>query len=325
MKNIVVTGAAGFIGCNVVRRLNKDGFTNLILVDDFNNSVKFKNLEGVSFSQKIPRFDFTEWVNDNSEKVEFIFHLGARTDTTEFDFKILDSLNLNYSKTLWKVCTEKQIPLLYASSAATYGLGDQGFSDDHSLLRELKPLNPYGLSKHLFDLFTTEQMRTPPFWCGLKFFNVYGPYENHKGKMASVVFQAYKQIKNTGKMHLFKSHNPEYKDGEQLRDFIYVDDVVDVCLFLFKKYRTGINSGIYNVGSATERTFNDLAKVIFATINFSESIEYIPIPENIRNKYQYFTRASIDKLKSTGFRKNFISLEKGIENYVVFLKMLKTF
>ena len=322
MKQIVVTGAAGFIGSNLARRLNTEGKSNLILVDDFSNEVKKINFEGVLYSEKISREDFIEWLSENSNQVEFVFHLGARTDTSEFNFRILDSLNLTYTKSLWEVCTVKQIPLLYASSAATYGMGEHGFSDEHALLRNLKPLNPYGLSKHLFDLFALEQNETPPFWCGLKFFNVYGPYEFHKKRMASVVLHAYNQICEKGKVKLFKSHRKDFKDGEQLRDFIHVHDVVDVCLHFYQigNQQIAICNGIFNVGTGCPRTFNDLVGAIFSSLHLETSIEYIPTPEDIRDKYQYFTEAKVEKLLSTGYSKTFVSLEKGVKNYIGFLQ-----
>ncbi|MFN8321050.1 MAG: ADP-glyceromanno-heptose 6-epimerase [Chitinophagales bacterium] len=322
MKQLVVTGAAGFIACNLIRRLNALGFNNLILVDHFDDELKNKNLEGVSFTEKIDRDLFIEWLTENSEEVSFIFHLGARTDTGEFNFRILDSLNLSYSKSLWEVCTIKQIPLLYASSAATYGLGEQGFSDAHTNIANLKPLNPYGLSKQLFDLYVLEQNTAPPFWCGLKFFNVYGPYEFHKKRMASVVYHAYNQIKQTGQVKLFKSHRPDFKDGEQLRDFIYVDDVVNVCLFFYHQYRERSDlNGIYNLGTGQARSFNDLARAIFHTLQLPEHIEYVPTPEDIRDKYQYFTEAEMNKLHTAGYSQNFTNLEQGVEKYIHFLNI----
>ena len=322
MQNIVVTGAAGFIGSNLVRKLNLQGFEHLILVDKFDNPVKNKNLEGSRFSQKIDRDQFVEWLSENSSYVDFIFHLGARTDTAEFNFRVLDSLNLSYSKSLWEICTVKQIPLVYASSAATYGMGEKGFSDDLTLIKELKPLNPYGLSKHLFDLFVLEQKTNPPFWAGLKFFNVYGPHEFHKGRMASVVFHAYKQIRETGKVKLFKSNRPEYKDGEQLRDFIFVDDVTEICSFFLDKYKLAPSTigNIYNVGTGKARSFNDLVAPIFMSLGLPIQIEYIPIPKDIEDKYQYFTEAKMDKLLAAGFVKPIFSVEKGVEKYVEFLK-----
>lgn len=315
MKKIVVTGAAGFIGCNLARGLNALGYTNLILVDSFGNKAKEQNLAGITFIQKIERQNFPEWLNENGHKVAFVFHLGARTDTTEFNFRVLDSLNLSYSKTVWEICTVKQIPLLYASSAATYGAGEHGFSDNHELIKYLKPLNPYGLSKQLFDLFVLEQKNTPPFWCGLKFFNVYGPYEFHKGRMASVVLHAYRQIKETGKVKLFKSHRPDFKDGEQLRDFIDVEDIVAICLWFFQ-HAASAPSAIYNAGTGKARTFNDLAKAIFNTMQLPCHIEYTDIPRDIRDKYQYYTQAETAKLLSAGYEKKFISLEEGVQQYI---------
>jgi len=325
MQNIVVTGAAGFIGSNLVKKLNQQGFNDLIVVDKFDNPLKNKNLEGSEFSQKIDRDQFIEWLSENSREVDFIFHMGARTDTSEFNFRVLDSLNLSYTKSLWEICTIKQIPLVYASSAATYGVGEKGFSDDLALIKELKPLNPYGLSKHLFDLFVLEQKTSPPFWAGLKFFNVYGPHEFHKGRMASVVFHAYQQIKETGQVKLFKSNKPEYKDGEQLRDFIFVDDVTDICMFFFRKFETdpikaADHCSIYNTGTGKARTFNDLVAPIFSTLGLPPQIKYIPIPTDIEDKYQYFTEAKMDKLFTAGYHKPFISIEKGVEKYVHFLK-----
>lgn len=322
MKQIVVTGAAGFIGSNLVRKLNQCGLTNLILVDRFDNELKNKNLDGLLFDAKIERDVFIEWLTENSQNISFVFHLGARTNTGEFNFRVLDSLNLSYSKSLWEICTVKQIPLLYASSAATYGLGEKGFNDAHSNIPDLKPLNPYGLSKQLFDIFVLQQKQTPPFWCGLKFFNVYGPHEEHKGRMASVVFHAYHQILKTGKVKLFKSDLPNYKDGEQLRDFVYVDDVTDVCFFFYQKFvenRYQHLNGIYNLGTGLARTFNDLVTAIFSAVKQPVSIEYIPIPEDIRDKYQHYTQAEMSKLISSGYSKPFTILEQGIKKYTEYL------
>lgn len=318
MKQLVVTGAAGFIGSNLIRKLNAKGFSNLILVDDFEER-KEENLKNIFCTQRIHRDNFIEWLTEYDEDVEFVFHLGARTDTSEFNFRVLDSLNLSYSKSLWEVCTIKQIPLLYASSAATYGLGENGFNDDDVTSKMLKPLNPYGLSKQLFDLFMLEQKTTPPFWCGLKFFNVYGPHEFHKQRMASVVLHAFKQISETGKVKLFKSHHSEFKDGEQLRDFIYVDDVVDVCLYFFEENQNSLN-GIYNLGTGKARTFNDLVNAIFSSLQLAPQIEYVPTPEDILDKYQYFTEAKMEKLRNAGYALPFFTLEEGVKSYVDFLR-----
>ncbi|HWB65115.1 MAG TPA: ADP-glyceromanno-heptose 6-epimerase [Chitinophagales bacterium] len=320
MKKTVITGAAGFIGSNLARKLS--GSTPLVLVDKFNNEVKNHNLEGIAYEEKIDRDDFVKWLEVNGNEIKIVYHLGARTDTTEFNMQVLNALNLDYSKAVWRVCTEKQIPLIYASSAATYGAGEHGFNDSHNLIKELKPLNPYGLSKQLFDLFVLEQKQTPPFWAGLKFFNVYGPYEFHKGRMASVVFHAYRQIKETGQVKLFKSHRDDYPDGGQLRDFVFVDDVVNVCLFFGQMANeSGVQRpGIYNVGSGKARTFNDLVRPVFNTLGLPVNIEYVSIPQDIRGTYQYFTEATMDKLLRAGYTQNFTSIEKGVEKYTLFLE-----
>lgn len=310
---IVVTGAAGFIGSCLVSRLNKEGMEELILVDDFSSDEKAPNLEGKKFSQRMDRDRFIEWFRANARKVEFVFHIGARTDTTEFDKTIFDKLNVNYSKDIWTICAENSISLVYASSAATYGLGEHGYKDDHGIVEQLKPLNPYGESKNEFDKWALKQQSAPSSWYGLKFFNVYGPNEYHKGRMASVIMHAYNQIASTGGMKLFRSHNPEYKDGEQLRDFVYVKDVVEVCLFL---YRNKPQSGLYNLGTGTARTFLDLVKNTFKALDRGPQITFVDTPADIRDKYQYFTEADMTKLKGAGYNIPFATLEEGIEDYV---------
>ncbi len=310
---ILVTGAAGFIGSVLTGKLNQTGLDNLIVVDDFSKTQKNKNLEDKQFIQPVERDDFFQWFDDNYEEVSFVLHIGARTDTTEFDVNVFDILNLNFSKQIWLRCAEHQIPLIYASSAATYGLGELGYNDDHNIVDRLKPLNPYGESKNDFDKWVLQQTETPPFWAGLKFFNVYGPNEFHKGRMASVIFHAFNQIKVTGKVKLFRSHNPDYKDGEQLRDFIYVNDVVDVIVYLMQNKP---ESGLYNLGTGKARTFLDLAKSTFTALNLAPNIEFIDTPEDIRDKYQYFTQANMTKLRNAGFVKPFTSLEDGVGDYV---------
>ena len=311
---ILVTGSAGFIGSCLVGGLNEAGFKDIILVDDFSNAEKNKNLEGKKFIEKVDRKVLLEtWLKENSKAIQFIFHIGARTDTTEFDYGILNTLNLDYTKALWKFATEHQIPFVYASSAATYGLGEYGYEDDETKIPLLKPLNPYGESKNEFDKWALKQEKTPPYWVGLKFFNVYGPNEFHKGRMASVIFHAYRQIQEKGEVKLFRSHNPSYKDGEQLRDFIYVKDVIKVCLFLFGKK---IKNGIYNLGTGKARTFLDLAKNTFEASGIQPKIEFMDTPADIRDKYQYFTEAKMDKLKSQGYTTPFFSLEEGVTDYV---------
>ncbi|WP_031526707.1 ADP-glyceromanno-heptose 6-epimerase [Dyadobacter crusticola] len=310
---IIVTGAAGFIGSGLISRLNQDGFKNIIAVDDFSKIDKAENLEGKIIKERVERDALFSWIDANSRDIEFIFHIGARTDTTEFDKHIFDELNVNYSKSIWEKCVAYQIPLVYASSAATYGLGELGYDDNESTLDQLKPLNPYGDSKNEFDIWALAQEKKPIFWVGLKFFNVYGPNEYHKGRMASVIFHAYNQIKATGKMKLFRSHNPDFRDGEQMRDFIYVKDLIDVCIF-FMHHRK--NSGIYNLGTGQARTFKDLVLSTFAAMDKTPDITYIDTPEDIRDKYQYFTEANMSKLRSIGYDKPFTSLEEGVSDYV---------
>ncbi len=310
---IIITGAAGFIGSCLVKKLNSLEKDKLILVDDFSSDDKNKNLAGKYFHNKIDRSQFIEWFRTNANKITEVYHIGARTDTTELDSAIFDKLNLNYSKSLWKICTDHEIPFIYASSAATYGLGEFGFEDNHCIVNKLAPLNPYGISKNAFDKWAICQYRQPPFWAGFKFFNVYGPNEFHKGRMASVIFQAVNQIKKTGEMHLFKSHNPKYKDGEQLRDFVYVKDIIDALIFMMTKKS---ENGLYNLGSGIARTFNDLVNTTFVAMNIKSNISYIDTPLDIRATYQYFTQADMSKLQSVGYNKSFITLEDGVKDYV---------
>jgi ADP-L-glycero-D-manno-heptose 6-epimerase len=310
---IVVTGSAGFIGSCMVSKLNHEGYNDVVLVDDFSKTEKAKNYLGKKYAQLVDRNNFVEWIRENHRFVQIIIHLGARTDTTEFDYTILNKLNLDYSKSVFKACVEFGLPLIYASSAATYGMGEFGYNDEHAFSEKLKPLNPYGVSKNEFDKWVLTQPETPYFWAGLKFFNVYGPNEYHKGRMASVIMHSYNQIKSTGGMKLFRSHNPNYKDGEQLRDFIYVMDVVDVIFFLMQHRK---NSGIYNLGTGKARSFLDLVRNTFKAMDVQENISFIDTPLDIRDKYQYFTEANMSKLKGIGYSKPFTSLEAGVEDYV---------
>ena len=310
---IIVTGAAGFIGSCLIGRLNANNFNYIIAVDDFGNDVKNKNLEGKKIQERVHRDEFFTWLDKNYELVEFIFHIGARTDTTEMDNSIFDRLNLNYSKQIWEACIKYQLPLVYASSAATYGLGELGYEDNEAVIPQLKPLNPYGESKNDFDIWALQQKQSPFFWAGLKFFNVYGPNEYHKGRMASVIFHAFHQIEKSEKMKLFKSHNPEFKDGEQIRDFIYVKDLIEVIMFLMYHRK---DSGIYNLGTGKARTFLDLAKNTFIALHKNPIIEFIDTPVDIRDKYQYYTQANMKKLIDIGYTKKFTSLEEGINDYV---------
>ena len=310
---IVITGSAGFIGSCLVSKFNSEGVTNLILVDDFSIVAKQANYKLKTFYQKIERKHFLDWLDKNYNIVSDIIHVGARTDTTEADITILNELNLNYTKSIWNICAKNNISLIYASSAATYGLGEQGYEDDESKISLLKPLNLYGESKNDFDKWALQQKQMPPNWYGLKFFNVYGPNEYHKGRMASVIFHAFHQIKTTDKVKLFRSHNPNYNDGGQLRDFVYVKDVVNVIWFL---YTNKVKSGVYNLGSGKARTFLDLANATFTALSKEPIIEFIDTPIDIRDKYQYFTEAAMSKLIQTGYTKKFTSLEEGVSDYV---------
>lgn len=309
----IVTGAAGFIGSCMVGKLNHKGITNIVAVDDFTNPKKDINLKNKAILEKVDRMDFAKWLDQNHRQVKVVFHLGARTDTTEFNTAIFDQLNLNYSKQVWERCTQHGIPLLYASSAATYGAGELGYADDENLIGQLKPLNPYGESKNEFDKWVLAQATQPPFWAGFKFFNVYGPNEYHKGRMASVIFHSFNQIKATGKVKLFKSHRPDFEDGMQLRDFIYVKDVVSV---LYKMFEAQSQSGIYNLGTGKARAFLHLAQATFKAMGKPENIEFVDTPFDIRDKYQYFTQAAMEKLAKAGIEHDFRSLEVGVYEYV---------
>ena len=329
---IIVTGAAGFIGSCMVQYLNELGYENIILVDDFGVEEKRRNWEGKKYSEIIERYNLFDWLEQHDTTVDFFIHLGARTDTTEFDYAIHLKLNVEYSQEVWKYCTDKQVPLIYASSAATYGSGEMGY-DDHTNPDQLTPLNPYGVSKNEFDKWALVEVKSgkkfPPFWAGLKFFNVYGPNEFHKARMASVIFHSYNQIQQNGIVKLFKSHKEGFEDGKQLRDFIYVKDVVKVIAWMMMKMENGkwkientsanssqLLSGIYNLGTGKSRAFDDLVKATFAGLDKSSKIEYIDMPEDIRDKYQYFTEANMQKLKDVGYAEKFYSLEDGVEDYV---------
>jgi ADP-L-glycero-D-manno-heptose 6-epimerase len=317
---IIVTGAAGFIGSCMVQYLNENGIENIILVDKFTDAAKEKNWKHKKFKHLVDRELLLEWLDENKPKIEFVIHLGARTDTTEFDYNIHKELNEEYSQDVWNYCTANDIPLIYASSAATYGNGELGYDDDDTMLSDLKPLNPYGVSKNEFDKWAVQQLNAPPVWAGLKFFNVYGPNEYHKERMASVIFHACKQIETHGCVKLFKSYKAEFKDGEQLRDFIYVKDIVKVILWMLNKMKNNSwpteKNGIYNLGTGKARTFNDLANATFAALDKEPKIVYIDMPQDLVNTYQYFTEASMIKLKHAGYEEPFTSLEDGVNEYV---------
>lgn len=310
---IIVTGAAGFIGSCLIQKLNSENYNFIIAVDDFSYPDKEPNWAGKRIQECVDREEFFDWLDRNYQEVEFVFHIGARTDTTEPDRAVFEHLNVEYSKQIWHRCVSYQIPLVYASSAATYGLGELGYDDNEALIPQLRPLNPYGESKNEFDIWALRQEQKPFFWAGLKFFNVYGPNEYHKGRMASVIFHAFNQIRASGRMKLFRSHNPNYADGAQMRDFVYVKDVVEVCSFLMHHRR---NSGIYNLGSGKARTFHDLAVGTFRAMGLEPQIDFVDTPADIRDKYQYYTQANMAKLRSIGYDRPFCSLEQGIADYV---------
>ncbi len=332
---LIITGAAGFIGSCMVQYLNEQGYEDLILVDDFGAEEKRRNWEGKKFTAIVERYNLFDWLERNNPAVDFVIHLGARTDTAEFDYAIHQELNVEYSQDVWKYCTERKIPLIYASSAATYGSGESGYDDNEKELENLHPLNPYGISKNEFDKWALHQQACPPFWAGLKFFNVYGPNEYHKGRMASVIFHAYNQIKKDGAVKLFKSHKPGFEDGKQLRDFIYVKDVIKVIYWMMEQWKlpvdskemtaessklssvsSHLSSGIYNLGTGEARTFEDLVKSTFAGLDIKPVIKYIDMPGDIRDKYQYYTEANMQKLKDSGYQEIFFSLEEGVDDYV---------
>jgi ADP-L-glycero-D-manno-heptose 6-epimerase len=313
---IVLTGAAGFIGSVVAAHLNTHQYNDLVLVDDFSRADKAPNWQGKTYTATVPRQDLMAWLADKGQRVQAVVHLGARTDTTEQDKGIFQTLNLDYSKQLWDWCTLHQVPLIYASSAATYGDGSLGFSDTPPNAHSLQPLNPYAWSKNEFDKYALDAVaagKAPFFWAGLKFFNVYGPNEYHKGRMASVPFHAFGQIKKDGYLRLFRSHRADYADGAQRRDFIYVQDVARVILWLLE---TRGRSGLYNLGSGQARSFNDLAQAIFSAMGRPADIRYIDMPEDIRHSYQYFTQADMHSLQAAGYPHPFTSIEDGVADYV---------
>jgi len=317
---ILITGAAGFIGSCLVQYFNEQGLENVILVDKFREAAKEKNWKHKKYKHLVDRELLLEWLDENKPNISFVIHLGARTDTTEFDYNVHRELNVEYSEDVWNYCTAFNIPLIYASSAATYGNGELGYDDDDTMLCDLKPLNPYGVSKNEFDKWAVQQLNGPPCWAGLKFFNVYGPNEYHKERMASVIFHSFKQIETHGSVKLFKSYKDNFNDGEQLRDFIYVKDIVKVIWWIFSSITnnewTKQKNGIYNVGTGKARTFNDLVNATFSALDKDPKITYIDMPVDLIETYQYFTEASMIKLKHAGFEEPFTSLEEGVNDYV---------
>lgn len=312
---IVITGAAGFIGSIVAWKLNQEGHTNLILCDKLGTDQRWKNIAKRRYQEWVDIDSLHDFLAHNTQ-ITAIIHLGACSSTTEEDMDYLMENNTNYTKKLFTYCTKHQIPFIYASSAATYGNGEQGYDDNPKLLPQLNPLNKYGYAKHVFDIWAMEQKQTPKWWVGLKFFNVYGPNEYHKGTMASMVFHSFNQANKTGEVKLFKSDKKEYPDGGQLRDFIYVKDVADVILFFLNNH---IN-GIFNVGTGKARSFADLAKATMQAIQKEPTLTFIPMPDNLKPQYQYYTQATMDRLKKAGYTKPFHTLEEGVQDYVSILQ-----
>jgi ADP-L-glycero-D-manno-heptose 6-epimerase len=311
---IIVTGGAGFIGSALIAGLNKCGIDDIMVVDRLGSDQRWKNLVNLRFADYIDKEEFLEMVVEDTLPftVDSVFHLGACSSTTETDVSFLMENNFEYTKQLAQWTADEDIRFIYASSAATYGDGSQGFSDDEDSIETLKPLNPYGYSKQIFDLWAKRNGLLNKI-VGLKYFNVFGPNEYHKAEMRSFVLKAFEQINATGKVRLFKSHRPDYKDGEQKRDFLYVKDAVDMTLFFLDNKEV---NGIYNLGAGVARTWNNLAKAVFSSMDKSPNIEYIEMPDSVRNQYQYFTEADITKLRSAGYKKQITSLEDAVKDYV---------
>ena len=310
---IILTGGAGFIGTNALMTLNDRGYRDVLVVDNVGTTAKWENLVGRTFRDYVHKDRLWDWLaRYPGEKIEAVIHLGACTDTMETDFDYLYENNVRYTQRLWQICTEKHMPFIYASSAATYGDGSYGFSDDHAQTGRYRPINPYGFSKHIFDLWALKQPRQPDRWYGLKFFNVYGPFENHKGRMASVARFAIPQALDTGKIRLFKSHRASCADGEQKRDFVYVQDVVDILIHLLD---FPAPNGLYNAGSGTARSFNSVAAAIFTAAGLPQRIEYFDMPDALRGSYQYFTEADMHKLLDAGYPYQPSPLEEGVARY----------
>ncbi len=315
---ILITGAAGFIGSVIVHHLNSLGEENLLLCDEFETGDKWKNLRGLKFAAWVlPEDLFEHPLWKKAQGIKAIYHMGACSDTTELNMDYLYENNTLFSNRLLELAAQKNIPIVYASSAATYGDGNLGYSDEHQGIPSLRPLNKYGYSKQLTDEWILNQKKKPKVWFGVKFFNVFGPQEYHKGKMSSVVFQSFNQIKDKGEVKLFKSHRPDYKDGEQLRDFVYVKDVVRAMVELIAagKKKNSL-SGIYNLGTGEARSFHDLTKATFKAMNIKPNIVFIDMPEELRNQYQYYTQAEMGKLKKALPKFRFLSLEEAVSDYV---------
>lgn len=318
---ILVTGGAGFIGSNLVAALEERGHGDIVISDRLGNDDKWRNIAKREVREMVKPENLISWLENYGSDVDTIFHMGAISSTTERDADLIVENNFILSRRLWKWCAENDVRFIYASSAATYGMGDQGFSDEDmpEALARLRPMNPYGWSKHAFDrsisriIHSGKKEQIPPQWAGLKFFNVYGPNEYHKGDQMSVACKLFPQVVAGAAAKLFKSHDINYDDGGQIRDFIYVDDCVDVMLWLFDNPKV---SGLYNVGTGQGRTFNDLANAVFAACRRPSKINYIDMPESLQDRYQYYTQADVARLRAAGYKSEFTSLEDGIGRYV---------
>lgn len=311
---IVVTGGAGFIGSNVIRGLNRQGHRDILVVDHLDDSSKWRNLASLEIADYVDKDVL--FYQLNGTRIDFFIHLGARTNTMDPDCKAIMDSNFQYSKLVWNFCSTHHIPLVYASSASVYGSGNCGFHESIDM-GKVSPLNPYALSKVMFDRWVNRQARLgvrPPSWAGLRFFNVYGPGEAHKGSMSSVVRQAFKEIQNKGYVSLFKSYREDVADGEQRRDFVYISDIVSVILFFFTQVH--FSSGFYNCGSGTSRTFNDLAHLVFREMGHEPRIQYVDMPIGLTHQYQYFTETDTQRLRDLGYPGPFTSLEQGIQQYL---------
>ena len=315
---ILVTGGAGFIGSALIWALNQKGYRDIVVVDHLGLGSKWQNLSKRELDFVVPKDQFFTWLTAEEQRssIEAVFHLGACSSTTERDADYLMQNNVLFSKRLWDYCTERNIPFLYASSAATYGAEELNFSDAPERIAELRPINKYGWSKQLFDGWALRQSKTPAAWFGFKFFNVYGPNEYHKGAQASVVYHAFPQVRERGKLKLFQSYRPDIAHGEQKRDFVYVKDVIKVMLHFWEK-ASQIPSGVYNLGTGQPRTFKDLGQAVFAALGQTSNFDWIAMPESLRDQYQYFTAADLTRLRrDAGYVEAFTSLEAGVQDYV---------
>lgn len=309
---VIVTGGAGFIGSCVVKSLNERGIFDILIVDNIQSTGKWANIRNKTFVDYVNKIDFINNLHRFKDYTHII-HMGACSSTLEPNFDYLYNNNYAYTKTLWNFCVENKLCFIYASSAATYGDGMRGF-DDKNDITQYSPLNAYGYSKHLFDLWVQKQRKRPKQYVGLKFFNVYGPNEYFKNQMASIIFHGYKQIKATGTLKLFKSYSMECLNGEQKRDFVYIKDVCKVIDFFINN--NSLN-GLYNVGTGQAESFNNLAKVLFSTMNMNLNVEYIDMPEHLQKNYQYFTQANMCKLFDAGYTEKFYSLQEGAKDYII--------